>query len=272
MGKISRKKRRRRVIRKTAGMLLFLLMAGMVTFTAGSVLEAFSMQGASCMDGAFDMNGEKGKEAADAKNGGVTEHMISVEGLSQAGIPTGCEAVTAVAALRYWKVDITASEFIDIFLPKENFYIKNGVTYGANPHEAFPGNPFESGLGCFSEVIETALNSMKDCGFAGMGNRVIENVSGACLADLEEYIAKDIPVICWVTIGMQKSEPGMEYYLADGSFYRWKAKEHCMLLMGFDENSYYFCDPLAGGAVVSYEKTLVEQRYEEMGRQAVVVY
>ncbi len=45
-----------------------------------------------------------------------------------------------------------------------------------------------------------------------------------------------------------------------------------MLLMGFDENYYYFCDPLSQGAVVSYEKSLVEQRYEEMGRQAVVVY
>lgn len=268
MRKISRKKRRRRIIRKTAGMLLFLLMAAMVTFTAGSVLKAFSMQDVSGMDG------ENETVTADARkqNGGVTEHMISVEGLSQTGIPTGCEAVTAVAALRYKGVVVTPGEFIDIFLPKENFYIRNGMTYGANPHEAFPGNPFESGLGCFSEVIETALNSMRDCGFAGMEQLVIENVSGAAITKLEDYVANDIPVICWVTIGMQKSEPGMEYHLADGTVYQWKAKEHCMLLMGFDENYYYFCDPLSQGAVVSYEKSLVEQRYEEMGRQAVVVY
>lgn len=265
MRRISRKKRRRRM-RKITAMVLFLFMALMVTFTAKSVLGAFLLTEGQGVDS------EKEPLKTQSGNGGISEHMISVKGLSQAGIPTGCEAVTAVAALQYRNVMITPEEFINIFLPKENFYIKNGITYGANPHEAFPGNPFEAGLGCFSEVIAAALTDMKECGFSGMDNLVIANVSGVPFTELEGYVAEDIPVICWVTIGMQESVSGMEYYFADGTFYRWRAKEHCMLLMGYDENSYYFCDPLSGGAVVSYEKTLVSKRYEEMGKQAVVVY
>lgn len=268
MRRISKKRRRRRRIRKIAGMVLFLFMALMVIFTAKSVLGEFL----SCEGQGADSEKNMVSPKAGEKNGGVSEHMISLEGLSQAGIPTGCEAVTAVAALHYRNVAVTPEEFITIFLPKENFYIRNGVTYGANPHEAFPGNPFEAGLGCFSEVIVAALTDMKECGFSGMEHLVIENISGVPFTDLEEYVAEDIPVICWVTIGMQESVPGMEYYFEDGTFYCWRAKEHCMLLMGFDENSYYFCDPLSGGAVVSYEKSLVEKRYGEMGRQAVVVY
>lgn len=271
MGKLNRKKRRRRQrIKKIAGLSLFLFMILMVTFTAKSVLGAFLSSDELGME--MDSENEAAFLKTEEENGRVSEHMISVEGLSQSGIPTGCEAVTAVAALQFKNVSVTPEEFIDIFLPKENFYIKNGVTYGANPHEAFPGNPFESGLGCFSEVIVAAFNAMKECGYSGMENLAVENVSGVSLNELEKYVAKDIPVICWVTIGMQESSYGMEYYFEDGTFYRWKAKEHCMLLMGFDENCYYFCDPLSGGNVVSYEKDLVKQRYEEMGKQAVVVY
>ena len=44
-----------------------------------------------------------------------------------------------------------------------------------------------------------------------------------------------------------------------------------IMIMGFDdENNYYFNDPYAG-KTVKYEKTTVEDRYAELGRQSVVV-
>ncbi|MCM1467871.1 MAG: hypothetical protein NC086_06950, partial [Alistipes sp.] len=184
MRRSGKRRRRRRLLRKIMGMALFLFMTLMVTFTAKSVLGAFLPPEAG-RDGERKTTSEKGK----IENGGVTEYKIAVEGVSQEGIPTGCEAVTAVAALRYKGVAVTPEEFINVFLPKENFYIRNGVTYGANPHEAFPGNPFEAGLGCFSEVIVAAIEDMKACGFGGMELLTVENVSGTELAALEDYIA-----------------------------------------------------------------------------------
>ena len=38
--------------------------------------------------------------------------LIEMNGLSQDGIPTGCESVSAVMVLNYWGVDITPEEFI----------------------------------------------------------------------------------------------------------------------------------------------------------------
>jgi len=44
-----------------------------------------------------------------------------------------------------------------------------------------------------------------------------------------------------------------------------------MLLVGYDETHYYFNDPWKGEEV-SYPRQLSEQRYETMGRQALVVF
>lgn len=211
--------------------------------------------------------------AKKAKTEGVpAKHLISVKGLSQEKIPTGCEAVTTVTALCYWNVNITADRFIDAYLPKEDFYRKNGEIYGPDPHRVFAGDPYSSGLGCFSEVIVTACAKMKNQNIQGMQGLTIKNVSGTECGELEKYIAKDIPVIFWATINMKAPSDGMKYKLSDNSSYTWKAGEHCLLLIGYDSENYFFCDPLQGGAVVSYGKTLVKTRYEQMGRQAVVIY
>lgn len=270
MGRVIKRNRRKRrlfLIKKIIVLFLVLLMVETGVITVRNILKAFALYGAGTS------SAKNNEEVIVLNDSRQKEHFIEVEGISQAGIPTGCEAVTAVTALRYWNVDITAEEFIEMFLPKENFYKEDGVIYGANPHEAFAGNPYESGsLGCFSEVIEASLNSMKYCGFEGMENMVIQNITGTDMEDLEGYLVKDIPVICWVTIDMKEPGEGMEYRLTTGGSYTWIAGEHCMLLAGYDENYYYFCDPLSEGMLVSYEKVLVKERYEQMGKEAVVIY
>lgn len=200
--------------------------------------------------------------------------LISMNGLSQDGIPTGCEAVSTVSALRYFGINVSPEEFIRSYLQCGNFWKENGVVYGPDPHECFAGDPFEAGsLGCFPEVIVNALWSMKNSQYQGMAEMEIKDVSGTSLSTLAEtYVADNIPVIVWVTIDMMPSYEGMEYYLTDGSRYVWHAREHCMVLCGFDQKQYYLMDPLSDGNIVTYDIKNVEERYEEMGCQAVVVY
>lgn len=203
----------------------------------------------------------------------ITSHIIDVTGLSQDGIPTGCEAVSTVAALNYAGIDISIDRFISDYLRQENFFIKNGKTYGPNPHKAFAGDPYSSGLGCFSEVIVDAISAMKQDNYAGSGRLIYKSVVGTDIEELvRDYIDSDIPVICWVTMDMVKTYNGMKYTLTDGTQYTWKANEHCMLFCGYDEDKYYFLDPLSGGEMRGYDKKLVEKRYIEMGCEAVVVY
>ena len=43
-----------------------------------------------------------------------------------------------------------------------------------------------------------------------------------------------------------------------------------MVLKGYDSKYYYFLDPMDKNEA-TYEKKLVEKRYEELGKQAIVI-
>lgn len=266
-GRVLQAKRIKRVqrIKRVILTAIFLLAFGTIFLKIKSMIKSGEIELPE-YDGIHIMEKKAKTEGVPAK------HLISVKGLSQEKIPTGCESVAAVTALCYWNVNITAEKFINSYLPKEDFYRKNGGIYGPDPHRAFAGDPYSSGLGCFSEVIVTALSKMKNQNMQGMQGLTIKNVSGTECGELEKYIAKDIPVVFWATINMRAPSDGMKYKLSDNSTYTWKAGEHCLLLIGYDRENYFFCDPLQGGAVVSYGKTLVKTRYEQMGKQAVVMY
>lgn len=200
------------------------------------------------------------------------KHIVAMKGLSQENIPTGCESVSTVAVLRYYGVNITPEHFISSYLPMEYFYKKNGRVYGANPSKAFAGNPYEKGsLGCYCEVIEDTCVNMQESNYKGMGKLKVKAERGEPLSKYEEYILKDKPVIIWATIDMKESRDGFTYYLETGEKYVWKANEHCVVLCGFDDEKYYIMDPLRDGKVAGYEKSLVKARYEEMGKQAVLI-
>ena len=88
--------------------------------------------------------------------------------------------------------------------------------------------------------------------------------------ELIEYIDNDMPLLIWATMYMEESFESSSWYLVDGSEFTWIAQEHCMVLVGYDEENYYLNDPLTG-TTVSYEKELVQQRFEELGSQAVCI-
>lgn len=201
------------------------------------------------------------------------ENIIEMCGISQSGIPTGCESVSTVMVLQHLGIEITPQMFIDNYLPRQKFYRVGDTLFGPDPQDFFAGNPYEkNSLGCFPPVIIKALDNMKRCGYSGMEDLVYADISGIELSQIvSDYIAQDIPVLVWVTMEMKESYEGMQYYLEDGSLYTWRAMEHCMVLCGYDEEFYYLMDPLADGERVAYEKWLVEARYEEVGRGAIVL-
>ncbi len=95
----------------------------------------------------------------------------------------------------------------------------------------------------------------------------------------ESYTAKGIPVMVWATTDMQ--EPyvfntwTVDYVDEDaqaamGEKVSWYMHEHCLVLIGYDENEYYFADSSAG-AVSHFDKELVKQRYEQLFSQSIVV-
>ena len=181
--------------------------------------------------------------------------------------PTGCESVSAVTVLQFYKEDISAARFIDNYLPKSAEFFYDGFKrQGPSPYEYFIGNPrTAASYGCMAPVIERAL-----CDYFGDSERV-KNTTGTELDELcREYIDNGIPVITWATINMLETNPTNSWYLSDGTRFTWPGNEHCLVLIGYDEDNYYFNDPYAG-KTVKYEKEKVEDRHAELGRQSVVI-
>jgi len=196
-----------------------------------------------------------------------TASIIKVPTINQyPELPTGCESVAAVMVLQYYGSDITPRYFAENWLQCDTlFYSFEGKSYGPDPHEVFAGNPFsESSYGCFAEPVVKAVNSNSQ-------EHRAELIKGEALDDLcSEYIDKDKPLLIWATMGMKQSKKGRSWYLKDGSLFTWTAGEHCLVLVGYNEDYYFLNDPQTG-STVAYEKIIVKKRYEELGKQAVYI-
>lgn len=184
--------------------------------------------------------------------------------------PTGCESISAVMLLRYLGYDITPETFINRYLTKRDFTFRQGRLYGPHPDDAFIGSPYNNdkgSYGCYAPCIAAALRRAVGARFQVQAERG-RTVSWL----LEQFIDRDMPVVFWATLNMEPSSPGIVWRLDDreGEF-QWINHQHCLLLVGYDREKYYFNDPWLNHGCIGYDRPLVEQRYREMGQQAVVL-
>ncbi len=194
---------------------------------------------------------------------------INVPYISQKGVlPTGCETVSATMLLRYYGYSTSIYDFVDKYLKKADFEYINGRPYAPTPDEAFIGNPrSSSGFGCFPPVIEAALKLI-------LSSTHTPKVTTGTPIDalIKEYIDKDTPVLLWATINMLPSYNGYSWYTRpNNEKFTWTAQEHCLVLVGYDNNKYYFNDPYNNNGVIGYDKALVKKRFAELGMRSLVI-
>lgn len=201
------------------------------------------------------------------KGGQVVGHYIEVPGICQnPELPTGCESTAAAMLLQYYQVDVTAAEFASQWLECGELSVdEEGRVHGPNPAEMFAGDPFSShAYGCFAPVIGEAVN--KNCN--GYQARILQGESLETLCT--KYIDRGVPLLIWATIGMKPAYPGDSWILEDGSEFIWIAGEHCLVLTGYTDQDYLLNDPLTG-KMTAYPRKKVEERFSELGSQAVVL-
>lgn len=183
--------------------------------------------------------------------------------------PTGCESVSAVMLLQYLGYEISVDEFISKYLECRDMEMREGVLYGPDPNECFCGSPYdEESYGIYAGGLKKALDK-------AAGDRYcFEDESGTPIEELlGKYIDQDMPVIFWACINMRKEIPGPEWKLLDtGERFLWTSNEHCMLLVGYDEENYYFNDPYDNNGVIGYSKQLVEKRHSAQHSMALGIH
>ena len=114
------------------------------------------------------------------------------------------------------------------------------------------------------------------------GERAIA-IKGEKLENIvEKYIKKGIPVLAWTTMDMRETKHRKSWVIGyvdenaeykKGDTFSWPGNEHCVVLVGYNEEDYLVNDPLKPkDEVVSfYEKELFKKRYREQGSQIVVI-
>ena len=182
--------------------------------------------------------------------------------------PTGCESVSAVMLLQFLGVDITVDEFIEKYLEKQDFEERDGELFGPDPREYFCGSPYdEDSFGCYAPVIAGAMKRVLG------GTYTVKDESGTDTAELiRRYIDKGMPVVYWACINMREPVIGPQWkFLDTGQIFTWVSNEHCMLLVGYDGEGYYFNDPYNNNGLIHYPKEVVEERHRAQHMQAVGV-
>lgn len=175
-------------------------------------------------------------------------------------LPTGCEITALTIVLNYLGYDVDKLTLADNFLDK-------GRVGETSPYKAFVGNPRdEDACGAFAPVI---VNSAKRYLYSENSDMNVYNVTGADYSELVDYVDNGHPVLVWETMWMAKPHMAAEWNV-DGETIVWKSHEHAMVLIGYTADTYIMADPLRG--IYEYDKEVVEERYKDMGRQAIVIY
>lgn len=192
--------------------------------------------------------------------------------------PTGCESISTVMCLNYHGFNIEPTEFIDKYLEKGKFFLKNNKKYGPDPTKKFAGSPYDSSsYGCYEPVIAAAINKLiKERNLEDKFEvKKLTNVPVETL--IVDYIDNNFPVIFWATIDFK------EYYInyerdtwiipETGKEFTWRSNEHCLLLIGYDNKTskYIFLDPWNNHGMIEVDMDLVKQRHSEQYSMAVAI-
>ena len=205
-------------------------------------------------------------------------YMIEgLEVIPQVEFKAGCETYACTMLLQTLGYDMDEHLFLDNYLEiRYPTYGDDGQMYGPDMYSSQVGDIY-GGWGVYCTAMAKYMNHyLSDVGSEQKAT-AIENVT---LDELcERYICKGIPVMIWGTVEMLEPYPRFSWivnYVDENAHYQigdtftWLQHEHCLVLIGYDEENYYFGDSCAGKVSV-FERELSETRYEQIGMQAIVV-
>ena len=183
-------------------------------------------------------------------------------------LPTGCEVTALTMILNYYGLDIGKVEVAENALPKlpvEFWYDENGTLFGNNMEDYFIGDPeTENGYICGTSAIIQAANQ---CFSDYQINASAIDTTGAEPIQLYRWIDENIPVLVWVTIGMQERSEVQGWYTEEGVFMDWSTNDHGAVLIGYSETTVTVADPLAG--IVKYDRKQFENVYKSRNQKSI---
>ena len=184
----------------------------------------------------------------------------------------GCESISSVMLLQAMGIAIDPDTFIERDLPHAPYWDYDGKLYGPDPWGFDTGyTEFYTGDGGEAPGSGKALQSALDHEGAADAFEVVDE-TGKTAAQLCEYLDAGMPVVFWATLDFTPVPEERDHWLlADGTDFAWKCHEHCLLLVGYDDEHYWFNDPWHNHGVCAQPKALVEDCHAAQGMFAVTL-
>ncbi|MBQ7219128.1 MAG: C39 family peptidase [Ruminococcus sp.] len=196
--------------------------------------------------------------------------------IPQTELKAGCETYACTMLMNILGFDLDEFDFADNYLDCRPVFGEGDSMEGPDMNSGFAGTAY-AGWGVYAPSMAKSMNK-----YLADQNSSLKayNYEGVSLEDLcLEYIVNDVPVMIWATTAMQEPyvfDTWTVNYVDEnakteiGDKFDWLAHEHCLVLIGFDEEQYYF-DDSAAGCVSCFDKELVDERYHQLGTQCIVV-
>ena len=174
---------------------------------------------------------------------------------------TGCESVALTLLLRYYGVGVSADSVISNLARQDLPYLENGVRYGGNPELGFLGDPYSIyAYGVYEMPIANVANMYK----GGVVSR-----SNFPFSEVLNLVSQGKPVVVWTSMGLSAPYISSSWiYKPTGETISWKAGEHAVVVIGYNDNNVIISDPM-GGQIRYQSRSLFEARYNYFGRKAV---
>ncbi len=177
-------------------------------------------------------------------------------------LPTGCEITSVTALLNHYGFDVSKMTMADDYMERSD---PGKCTF----NDAFVGSPYDpDAWGCYAPVVYRAAKkylSEQDTKYKPY------EITGCDPDNLYRLVADETPVAVWVSISLVEPFPKYYWTTKDGTKVTFMVNEHCVVLTGYDKNSgnVTVADPLKG--TIEYNMELFEQRYDQLGKQAVCI-
>jgi uncharacterized protein YvpB len=197
-------------------------------------------------------------------------------------LPCGCEIASAVSVIGYNGHNVALTTFADNYITYDTEFWRDDDDnlWGPDPAEVFVGDPFGWGYGCYPNVLADAMDDY----FNVIDSPLTAHaVTGLSEEELFELISGGVPVIVWATLDMVNFDyrnPSEWYIKGSGGKNNnpetakkltWYKNSHTLVLIGADNDAFYFCDPNDKEDIVAYGRELFMTRYRQAGERAVIV-
>ena len=263
--------------KKSSGIKAAVIAAALIIIVFALVIMGPKLGNKDNTSPSADRQTEQVTEAPTEAGAPASYMMEHSEVIPQVEFKAGCETYACTMMLQTLGYDMDEYRFLENYLEIHPvYYGDDGNRYGPDMYSGQAGDIY-GGWGVYSPAMAKYINHYFDD--IGETKRAVA-LEGVPLRELcEKYVANDTPVMVWATTWLMEPyekdswivdyvDENAKYEIGDT--FTWLQNEHCMVLVGYDDENYYLMDSCAG-EISEFDRETTEERYSQIGMQAIVV-